>query len=147
MGELVLQDAHVRVGSSQSTTNLTPWVTGVTINYAAELHDKTAMGTNSRSRIAGLKDWSVTIDFNQDFGTNMVDYTLFNLVGIANSSQSTLIIKPTTVKGSATNPRYKGRGLLESYSPLSGAVGELAKVPVTFQGDGDLSRLDTSGLS
>ena len=52
MGELVLEHAHVELGSSQASTNLTSWVTGVTINYAAELHDKTAMSQGSRSRIA-----------------------------------------------------------------------------------------------
>ena len=70
---------------------------------------------------------------------------MFNLVVIAESSQCWIHIKPTTEAGAATNPRYSGHSLLESYSPLSGGVGELAKVSVTFQGDGDMTRAITTG--
>jgi len=136
MAEIVLTKAMVRVGSSQASTNITSWVTGVTVNYAAELIDKTAMGVGSRGRMAGLKDWSITVDLNQDFADNTIDEILYDLVGISESSKSWIHVKATTAKGSATNPRYYGHSLLEGYSPLAGAVGELAKTSVTFQADG-----------
>ena len=112
----------------------------VTLNYAAEILDKTAMGVGSRSRIAGLKDWSVTAEFNNQFHPSTdFDALFFSLIG-TESSNCFINLRPT----SSTNPRYHGRALLESY-PMGGAVGELAAVSLTFQGDGDLTRSsDTS---
>ena len=141
MGEMVLTDALFMVGTSASPVNLSDHVRSVTINYAAELHDKTAMGDNGRTRIAGLKDFSVDVEFNQDYASAKVDATLWPYVG---STNKFIQIRPTTAAASATNPRFWGTVLLESYSPITGGVGDLQTVSVTFQGDGDMTRSTTS---
>ena len=127
------RDASVTINS----VDLSDHIRSVTINYGAEILDKTAMGDSSRTRLAGLKDWSVDIEFNQDFAAAEVDATLFSLVG---STDFTIAIRPTSTGASATNPNFNGRCLLETYPPLGNAVGELATVSITFQGDGDLTR-------
>lgn len=136
MAAQVFTQARLQLGTSGSpSTFLTPHLRSVTLNYAAEILDKTAMGVGSRSRIAGLKDWSVTAEFNNNFHPSTdLDKFFYGLVG-AGSSDCWLNLKPT----SSTNPRYHGKSLLESY-PMSGAVGELATISLTFQGDGDLTR-------
>jgi len=141
MAEQCFKDAYFAIGTSAAPTNLTDHVRSVTINYAAEMLDKTAMQNDSRSRLAGLKDWSVNVEFNQDYAAGEVDATLFPLIG---STHKYIEIKPTTAVGSATNPRFHGKCLLESYPPISGTVGDLATVAVVFQGDGDLIRAVTS---
>lgn len=141
MGEIVLKSAYVLMGTTTAPVNLTDHVRSVTINYSAELQDKTAMKSNSRSRIAGLKDWSVDIEFNQDYASSKVDQTLFGYVG---STNKWISIRPTTAKSTDTNPRYHGKCLLEGYSPISGGVGDLETVSVTFMGDGNLTRSTTS---
>lgn len=133
MPVLVFKDASVVINS----VDLSDHVREVAINYSAEIIDKTAMGDNSKSKIAGLKDWSVTITFNQDFDAGSVDATLFPLVGAA---AFPVVIKPSSAATSATNPAYTGNGLLESYPPLGGQVGALLTTQVTIQGDGDLTR-------
>lgn len=133
MSELCFKDCYFSVGTTAAPTNLTNHVRSVTINYAAEMLDKTAMQNDSRARIAGLKDWSVNVEFNQDYAAGSVDATLFPMVG---STAKYISIRPTTAVGSATNPRFNGLGLLESYPPVGGGVGDLATVSVTFQGGG-----------
>lgn len=133
MGVLCFKDAFFAVGTTAAPTNLTNHVRSITINYAAEMLDKTAMQNDSRARITGLKDWSVTVEFNQDYAAGSVDATLFPMVG---STAKYIAIRPTTAAGSATNPRFNGLGLLESYPPLGGAIGDLATVTATFQGGG-----------
>ena len=145
MGEIVLQDASFRIGTSGGSTSFTDHVRSVTVNYSAELHDKTAMGDATHRRIAGLKDWSINVELNQDFAANKIDAIMWPLVGVDGSSNCWVQVKPTTAKGSATNPRYYGYSLLEGYSPVSQGVGELGTVSLTFQGDGDLTRAVTSG--
>jgi hypothetical protein len=144
MAEIVLTDALVKVGSSVSpTTTLWKHVRSVAITYTAELHDKTAMGGDGfRARIAGLKDWNATVEFNQDFANALVEETLWNLVGVA-SSACWISIKPTSAAAAAGNPRYYGRCCLEGV-PVGGGVGELAVASATFQGNGILTRAESS---
>ena len=119
-----------------TTVDLSDHVKAVTLNYASELQDDTVMGDDTRSRLGGLLDWSMDIEFAQDFDSAKVDATLFPLVG------TTFIVKlvATTATVSSTNPRYTGTGILESYPPLSGAVGDLAVTAITIQSAGTLAR-------
>ncbi len=145
MAELVFTKCQFLIGSSAAATStLVKKVRSIAINYSAEIQDKTAMGANSRAKIAGLKDWNVTVEFNQDFASSDYDKFMFGLVG-KSSTAIWLDIRPTTAKGSASNPRYTGRGVMEGYNPISGSVGDLAVHSVTFQGDGDLTRRVTTG--
>lgn len=132
MAEFVFTDASVVINA----VDLSDHVRQVTLNYSAELQDDTAMGDDTRSRIGGLKDWSMELEFNQDFAAAEVDVTLFPLVG----STFTVTLKPTSAAVSATNPSYSGTGILESYPPLGGSVGDLATTSVTIQAAGTLTR-------
>lgn len=139
MAELCFKDCYFSVGTTVAPTNLTDHVRGVTINYAAEMLDKTAMQDDSRSRLAGLKDWSMTVEFNQDYAAGEVDATLFDMVGAA-STTVRVMVKPTTAAVGAANPRFHGYSLLESYGPVAGTIGGLLTATATFQGDGNLTR-------
>ena len=138
MGVFVLDDADLRIGTSAApSTALSPYIRSVTISYSAEIQDKTAMGSSGRRRIAGLKDGSVALEFNQDFAADKVDEILWPMVG---STNKWISIKPHSSAVGAGNPRFYGDFVLPDYSPLSGAIGDLATVSVTFQCDGVISR-------
>ncbi len=87
MAEFVFTDASVVINA----VDLSDHVRQVTLNYSAELQDDTAMGDDTRSRIGGLKDWSMELEFNQDFAAAEIDVTLFPLVG----STFAVTLKPT----------------------------------------------------
>lgn len=133
MAEIVFDDPYVMINS----VDLSDHVRSVTINYKAEIQDKTAGGASSRARIAGLKDWSIDVEFNQDYAAGEVDATLFPLVGAA---AFPIVIKPDGSATAVTNPKFTGNALLESYSPIAGSIGDLATTTITMQGDGGLSR-------
>lgn len=137
MAEMVLKDAVVKIGTTSAPVDLSDHVRSVAINYSAEIHDRTAMGSSARKRLAGLKDFNVTVEFNQDYAASKVDATLFPYVG---STNKWINIKKASSATTGVNPRFHGKCLLESYSPISNGVGDLATVSVTFQGDGDLTR-------
>ena len=132
MAEFVLTDASVTLNS----VDLSDHVKSVTINYSADMQEDTAMGDDTHTMLGGLKNWSVDLEFNQDYAANEVDATLFSLVG----STFTVAIKPTSGSVSATNPNFNGTGILESYNPLSGSVGDIATTSITIQSAGTLSR-------
>jgi hypothetical protein len=49
-------------------------------------------------------------------------------------------VKPTSAAVSATNPEYRFDALISSWSPIAGAVGDLATVSVTWQISGVITK-------
>lgn len=133
MATFVMTDAFVSINA----VDLSDHVRSVTLSYSAELQDDTVMGDTTRSRTGGLKDWSLEVEFLQDYAASKVDATLFTLVG----STSTIIVRPDNSDGvSATNPNFTGTAILESYNPGTGSLGEMATATASFQAAGALSR-------
>lgn len=123
--------------SGSGGTDLSDHVRDVNLQYGAEGVDDTVMGNDTRSVIAGLKEWSLEVEFAQDYDASKVDATLFPLVG-AVAFEVTVRNKSGAV--SATNPNFYGNVILESYPPLAGEVGGLATTRAVFRPAGDLTR-------
>ena len=134
MAELVLTDASVVINS----VDLSDHVGSVTISYSAAIQDKSAMGDTFVTRLAGLKDWSASVEFNQDYAASNVDATIFPIVG----TSVTCVFKPTSGAVSATNPSFTGAAFVESYDPISGSVGDVQKAPISLTGNGVLTRAE-----
>ncbi|WFE41955.1 radical SAM protein [Micromonospora sp. WMMD998] len=132
MPSFAFTDAKVTVNA----VDLSSYVRQATLNVQADQLDDTAMGDSFRSRIGGLKDWSVSLEFNSDFAAGAVDATLFPLLG----SVVTVTVKATSATTSATNPQYSGPVLVSAYNPIGNSVGDLATNSVTWQGAGALAR-------
>lgn len=110
--------------------------TSCTLKVNADELEDTAFGDTYRTRLGGLKDWTVDVDFNSDFAASQVDQTLFPLLG----TLVTIKLRPTSAAISTTNPEYSGSVLITEYTPLDGGVGDLAKVSVSWPGSGVLAR-------
>jgi hypothetical protein len=132
MATLVLVDASLVINA----VDLSDHVRSITLNYSADMVGDDNMGDVTHIFKGGLKNWSFDVEFSQDYAASEVDATLFAIVG------TTFVVtaKPTSGAVSATNPSFSGTGILESYNPLGGAVGELATATVTIQSAGDLTR-------
>lgn len=130
---LLFNDCFVSVGG----VDLSAYVQSATVNYSAEMLDETAMGDTTRKNKGGLKNWSIDVEFKQDFAAGAVDVTLFSLVG----TTFTVIVRPVKATAvSATNPNYTGTGILESYNPVGNGVADLATTSISIQSAGTLSR-------
>lgn len=132
MATLALTDARVEVNA----VNLSAHANSVSLSVEVDEQEDTAFGDTYRSRIGGLKDWTVDIEFNQDFASGGPDATLFSLLGTV----VTVKVRPTTSAISTTNPEYSGSVLVTEYSPVDGSVGDLATSSVSWPGAGTLSR-------
>ena len=135
MATLALTDCYVEL----ATIDYSSHFTSATIDYSAELLEDTAFGDTSRSRVAGLKEWSLTLELNLDYASSSIDSVLFPLVGTSVAIE----IRPTSGSVSSSNPSYTGNAFLESYQPINGSVGELATASITFTGTGNLSRAES----
>ena len=132
MATFVLTDASLTVGG----TDLSDHIRSISLPYGAELQDDTAMGDDTRSVAGGLKTWSFTVEWLQDYAAGEVDATLFSAVGTA----VVLVGKPTSAAVSATNPSFTGTGVLGSYDVLGGSVGDQAVANTVFTAAGTLVR-------
>ena len=135
MATIVYTDAFVSINS----VDLSDHVKSVSLSYEAEMLDDTVMGTTgTRSNKPGLKNWTLEVEFLQDYALNSVDATLFPLVGAAAFPVKVRASKAGAI--STTNPEYQGNGVLESYPPLTGEVGALGTAACTIRCASDLVR-------
>ncbi len=132
MAKFYAQDYKVTVG----TTVLSDSIASVTLDITTDEIEVTSFGSTYRSRIGGLRDASVSLDFHQDFGAGSIDALLFPLMG----STVAVRIAPTSGTVTATNPEYRFTALVTQYQPFAGAVGDLATLSVTWPVSGEVVR-------
>lgn len=103
---------------------------------AAEV-DVTDFGSQGWTEvIGGLKSGTVSLDFHSDFGAGAVSSLFQTLVGTIGTV--TLIAGNGTAP-SATTPRYTATVLVNSFTPVAGAVGDLSTFSVSFPTTGAVS--------
>ena len=132
MAKFYAQDYKVTIG----TTVLSSSIASVTLDITTDEVETTAFGSSYRTRIGGLKDASVSLDFHQDFGAGAVDALLFPLMG------STVAVKiaPTSGTVTATNPEYRFDALVTQYQPFANSIGDLASLSITWPVSGEVVR-------
>ncbi len=125
MARFVATDYSITINGEDLSQN----IASVSLDMTTDEVETTSFGGGGfRSRIGGLKDASVTLDFHQDFGAGGVHSVLYPLHGQA----ATVVVKPTSGTISATNPSLTMVALCTEYTPVSGAVGDLASLSVTW---------------
>lgn len=132
MAKFAATDYDVKINGSDFSATLN----SVELSQEADDLETTAFGSSWRTRIGGLKQASLTLNFMQDFGAGSVDATLNPLLG----SIATVVIKPTSGTVTATNPTYTMTALVTQYSPFASSVGDIATLSVTWPVSGSVVR-------
>ena len=132
MAKMVLKNAYLSIAAHPSSDH----VRSLTINYKAEAPETTAMGDTTKTRLGGLLDWSLDVEFNQDYVAGNIDAILFPLVG----TSVAIIIRPDTGVKGVDNPEFTGSAILTDYDPIAGKVGDVAITKCKFSGNGVLAR-------
>jgi len=132
MAVLVLTNAYITINA----VNLSDHIASVTLTTNDDVVETTAFGSTARTRVAGLGDNSVAIEFHQDYATSNVEATVYPLLG----STTSIVVKPNGATTAATNPSYTFTALVSEWTPLSGAVGELATASVTWPISGEVTK-------
>lgn len=132
MAASVLTDVKVTINA----VNLSTFCTSASLKIEVDEQETTAFGTSGyRSRIGGLKDASLDLEFNQDLAASAVNQTIQPLIGTVVA----FTLKQASGTTSATNPEWQGSLLITEYTPIDGGVGDLAKVKVSFPTTGALT--------
>lgn len=86
--------------------------------------------------IGGLKSGTVSLDFHSDFGAGAVSATFQDLIGTIGT---VTLIAGNGTAASATTPQYSATVLINSFTPVSGSVGDLSTFTVSFPTTGEVS--------
>jgi hypothetical protein len=128
MARIVLTNVAVTFG----TTDISSYVTSVTLGTTLDVVETTAFGNTARTRVAGLADNSVALEFNQDYATSALEATIYPTIGTAVS----MTVRPVA----GASPAYSFSALVSEWTPLNGAVGELATASVTWPISGVITK-------
>lgn len=132
MAKLVLKDANISFNGTDISANCA----SITLSTTAAEVSTTAFGSSAQTRVSGLIDNSVTLSVHNDY--NAIDGLFFPLVG---STAVTMVVKPNgTAVASTANPSYTFSVLVTEWTPVNGAVGELATADVTFPISGAITK-------
>ena len=127
----VLFDAFILINSN----NLSDHAQKVGLNFQWEDLDATTFGQTAHVRRAGLQDGTLDITFLNDYQAANLDSIMFALAG---GAPVAFEVRPTSSARSTSNPAYLGNIAILNWKPISGDVGKLVAVDVSFP---------TSGLS
>lgn len=133
MAVLAFTNGFVTVNSS----DLAAYCAGVELEVEAEELDSTAFtSTGWKSAIGGLKSASLKLKFRADYAASALDSILWPLLGTV----VTFDVRPVNSAASTSNPKYTGSVLISNLSPITGDVGDLVTVDVTWPTSGAVSR-------
>lgn len=138
MGKFTLTDVSVMLNVGGTNYDLSDHVEQVGIEYKKETPETTAMGSSHRTRISGLKDWTVQLGLHQDFSPASVDAAMY--AAFMATTNPTITIKPISGAVSPTNPSFSGSVIVPTYSPISGSIGDVSKMSVNLEGSGIMTK-------
>jgi hypothetical protein len=129
MARIVLTNVDVEIAG----VNLSDHIASVSLSSTWDAVETTAFGGGNvpaaaRTRQAGLVDNAVTLDFHQDFAAGEVEATIYPLLGTV----AAIKIQPVNAAISSDSPQYQFSALISEWTPVNGAVGELATASVTW---------------
>ena len=132
MPKFVATDYNITING----TNFSSSLASVELPIEVEEQETTAFGSSWRTRIAGLRTGSITLEFHQDFAAGAIDTVLYPLLG----TNATVTVRPAGTVTSSSNPAFTGTFLVTQYSPFNSTVGDLATLSVTWPLNGELTR-------
>lgn len=132
MAKIVLTNANV----SLAGTDISSYVKQVTLTTSVNEVETTAFGNTAKTRVAGLLDNKVQLDIHQDYSA--VEGLVYPLIG---GTAVTLVVRPNgTGAASTANPSYTASVLVTEWTPVNGAVGDLATASVTWPISGTITK-------
>ena len=138
MAKQVLTNVVVTFGTAN--TDISGYVTSITLSTTANEVMTSAMGSSAMTRIQGMIDNSVTIELQQDYPT--IEKLFWDAFTAGTAVPMTVKPNGTAAAGSS-NPQYSFSALPTSWTPVSGAIGDLATASITYPISGAITKTGT----
>ena len=138
MAKQVLTNVNVTFGTA--ATDISGYISSITLSTTAAEVVTSAMGSSAVTRIQGMIDSSVTLELQQDYPT--IEKLFWDAFTAGTSVPMTVKPNGTAAAGS-TNPQYAFSVLPTSWTPVAGAIGDLATVSITYPISGAITKTGT----
>lgn len=132
MATFASTDTYLSIASN----DLSDYVTSVDFGVSVDELESQTMGDTWKERIAGLKDGQMSITFNQDVAAGALDSIMWPLLGTVVAFE----VRATSSAVGASNPKWTGNIFIKEWNPISGSVGDLVTVSVSFPTSGAVTR-------
>ena len=140
MAKQVLTNVAVTFGTAN--TDISGYVTSITLSTTAAEVVTSAMGSSAVTRIQGMIDNSITLELQQDYPT--IEKLFWDAFTAGTAVPMT--VKPNgTAAASSTSPQYAFSVLPTSWTPVNGAIGDLATASITYPISGAITKTGTNG--
>jgi hypothetical protein len=140
MAKQVLTNVAVTFGTAN--TDISSYVTSITLSTTAAEVVTSAMGSSAMTRIQGMIDNSITLELQQDYPT--IEKLFWDAFTAGTAVPMT--VKPNgTAAASSTSPQYAFSVLPTSWTPVNGAIGDLATVSISYPISGAITKTGTNG--
>ncbi len=137
MTKIVLLDAQLSIANN----NLTTWNSKIELSDEYEAKPTTTYASGGAEEVlGGLEKFEIALTFKQSYTTAELDSIMWAL----RRSVVTFNCRASIGAVTASNPQYQGSILINKWVPISGSVGDVAEVDVTFPGSGALARVTTT---
>lgn len=133
MAKKVLLQSYIALNG----TDLSTYCSKIELSVEVEDQDATTFGSGGWSEVlGGLRSYELGLTFKQDVAASAIDSILWGLFGTVVTFETRL---DQAVVGTS-NPKFTGSVLVKEYTPISGSVGDIAEIDVTYPGSGALAR-------
>lgn len=131
---IVLLDAQLSVANN----DLTAWCKKLELPDEFEVKKTTTFASGgAEENKGGLESFEASITFNQDYDAAALDSIMWAL----RRSVVTFTARAQIGAVTSSNPQYSGKLVIQKWVPISGNVGDVGEVDVTFTGSGPLARV------
>lgn len=115
-----------------NSTAITSDVTAFSVEVSAGEQDSSTFGNGWRTRLASLKEGSVTLSFNQNYSTSQASAIVNPLLGSYATVVASGTLGGTAVAGTAVC-------LVTNVQPVGGAVGDISVQQLTWPTSGTVT--------
>ena len=140
MSKLVLTNPSVLINS----VDLSAYITKVTIQSTYDVLDtSTFSSTSAKTRVAGLVDNSVSLDFINDMAATALEVTINPVGSSLVGSTTTIVVQGVAGTATTTNPKWTFTALVSDWTPLNGSVGSLSTASVSWPITGAITKANS----
>lgn len=109
----------------------------IELPITVDVVETTTFGQTYKTKTGGLKEATLNISLVNDFATANLDSIMFQLLG----TTQTFSVRATSAATSTSNPAYTGSIVIAGWTPLTGSIGTLVQVDMSYPTTGTISRV------
>lgn len=135
MAQYVIVNPYVLISASDISDHIKSATLEVTV---AEQDSTDAASSGWTEHLGGLKSGTLSLEVYDDKAAASIDAIMWSTLGLG--TVQTFEVRAVNTTVSTTNPKYTGSVLINSTTPLSGAVGDVAMISLKLPTSGAVTR-------